>query len=116
MTGVTFQEGQKMNDRKISTAGLIGCLLAAALGPDALPTTRAGATGADPGETLRLVQQGPWVEGRETNWVASGQQTQVSDYAGGFHLEVFAKDTSVDPTCSPSYLGEEQAVIGDLHE
>jgi hypothetical protein len=105
-----------MKDRKISTAGLIGCLLASALVPLALPATPAGATGSYPGETLRLVQQGPSVAGQETNWVASGEQTDVSDYAGGFLLEVFAKETSVDPTCSPSYLGEQQALIGDLHE
>jgi hypothetical protein len=105
-----------MSERKISTTGLIGCLLAAALVPLALPATPAGATGSYAGETLRLVQQGPSVEGHETNWVASGKQTDVSDYAGGFLLEVFAKETSVDPTCSPSYLGEQQALIGDLHE
>jgi hypothetical protein len=56
------------------------------------------------------------VQGQETNWVASGQQTDVEDYAGGFNLEVFAKDTDVDPKCSPSYLGEEQAEAGDQYE
>jgi hypothetical protein len=94
----------------------MGCLLAAALVPLALPAMPAGATGSYPGETLRLVQQGPSVEGQETNWVASGKQTDVGDYAGGFLLEVFAKETSVDPTCSPSYPGEQQSQIGDPHE
>ena len=77
----------------------------------ALPATPAGATEAYPGETLKLVQEAPALQGHETNWVASGQQAQVNDYAGGFNLEVFAKETSVDPSCSPSYLGEEQAEL-----
>ena len=77
----------------------------------------AGATGpAYPGETLTLQQDGPSIAGQETNFVASGQQTDVDDDPGGFDLEVFAKDTSIDPTCSPSYLGEEQAELGDEYE
>jgi hypothetical protein len=113
-----FAERTEMGKRKTITTRLTGCLLAAAaLAPMALPATPAAATGAYPGETLRLVQEAPAVQGHETSWVASGQQTQVNDYAGGFNLEVFAKDTNVDSACSPSYLGEEQAELGDeTHE
>jgi hypothetical protein len=111
-------ERTEMSKQRTITTGLMGCLVAAAaLVPMALPATPAGATGAYPGETLRLVQEAPAVQGHETNWVASGQQAQVNDYAGGFNLEVFAKDTNVDSSCSPSYLGEEQAELGDeTHE
>ena len=111
-------ERTEMGKQRTITTGLMGCLLAAAtLVPTALLTTPAGATGAYPGETLRLVQEAAAVQGHETNWVASGQQAQVNDYAGGFNLEVFAKDTNVDSSCSPSYLGEEQAELGDeTHE
>ena len=111
-------ERTEMGKQGSISTGLMGCLLAAAaLVPMALPATPAGATGAYPGETLKLVQEAPALQGHETNWVASGQQAQVNDYAGGFNLEVFAKETSVDPSCSPSYLGEEQAELGDeTHE
>lgn len=82
----------------------------------AIAATPAGATGSYPGETLSLSQQRPSIAGQETNFVANGQQTDVNDYAGGFNLEVFAKDTSADPTCSPSYTGEQQASLGDAYE
>ncbi len=82
----------------------------------ALAATPAGATGGYPGETLSLALQGTSVSGHETQFVASGQDADVADYAGGFSLEVFAKNTSVDPTCSNSYLGEEQASVGDQYE
>jgi hypothetical protein len=77
---------------------------------------QAGATGTYPGETLSLAVTGTAVAGQETTVTASGQQTDVNSYAGGFNLEVFAKDPSVDPTCSPSYPGEQQASLTDPTE
>ena len=84
---------------------------------------RASATGTYPGETLSLTQDASAVVGPAVNFEAVGQQTDVADYAGGFDLNVFAKDPSVDPTCAPSYPeevnnsitdpSEQQVVIGD---
>ncbi|MHB8693773.1 MAG: hypothetical protein ACYDHH_21255 [Solirubrobacteraceae bacterium] len=59
--------------------------------------------------------------GTETNFVASGNQTDVSQYNSGgnysaFNLDVFAKDPRIDSTCSASYSGEQNAAIGDPSE
>ena len=91
--------------RKLLMPALLG-IFTVSFVPLAAP---AGATGAYPGETLRLALSGRAVQGEETTFVATGRQTDVANYAGGFGLEVFAKDVSVSRTCSPSYLGEEQA-------
>ncbi len=91
----------------VSAAGLLGSAVVAA---------PANATGAYPGETLSVSQVGPAVAGQATNFLATGQQTDVDDYAGGFSLDVFEKDPSVDPTCSPSYWNESQNVISDPAE
>ena len=107
-----------MRRRKLKGArGRIACgaigaatvLLAVCAGP-------VGATGSYPGETLSLAQSGPAIAGQVTHFVATGQQTDVNDYAGGFSLEVFAKNTDVDPTCSASYPGEQQASTNDPYE
>lgn len=82
----------------------------------ALCAAPAAATGAYPGETLSLAQSGRAVAGQVTHFVAGGQQTDVDDYAGGFNLEVFAKNTNTDPTCSASYPGEQQSSLGDPYE
>ena len=76
----------------------------------------AGATGSYPGETLALTVPGPVVQGQQTTFIASGEQTDVAQYAGGFALQVFAKDQSVSPTCSPTYPGEQQASVGQKYE
>jgi hypothetical protein len=82
-----------------------------------LPLAPAAATGPSyPGETLTLTQSGTATAGTVSNFDASGQQTDVNVDPGGFNLEVFAKPTSVDPTCSPSYLGEEQGLLDDPYE
>jgi len=85
------------------------------LGP-AIFAGSAGATGPYPGETLSLARSGPAVAGQATNFVASGQQTDVNDYAGGFSLEVFEKDPTVDPTCAASYWDETNNEITDPSE
>jgi hypothetical protein len=97
----------------VRVIGTVGLSMLALIAVGAAP---AGATGSYPGETLSLSQSNPATAGQETNFVASGQQTDVGDYAGGFSLEVFAKNTDVDPTCSSSYLGEEQASVSDPYE
>ena len=85
------------------------------LGP-AIFAGSAGATGPYPGETLSVAQSGPAVAGQATNFVASGQQTDVNDYAGGFSLDVFEKDPTVDPTCAASYWDETNNAITDPSE
>jgi hypothetical protein len=84
-------------------------LLASAIG--AAPS---GATGSYPGETLSLAQSGPATVGQAANITASGQQTDVNSYAGGFNLEVFQKDPARDSTCSPSYIGEKNTYATEL--
>jgi hypothetical protein len=88
---------------------------AALLGPVAFAAP-ASATGPYPGETLSLALSGPAVAGQATNLVASGQQTDVNEYAGGFSLDVFEKDPSVDPTCSPDYWDETNNALTDPSE
>jgi len=61
-----------------------------------------------------LTETSPAVVGVAVNFQASGAQTDVESDAGGFSLEVFYKPTSVDPTCAPSYLGENNTWGGDL--
>lgn len=91
-------------------AALIGvALLLAAIAP-----ASANATGSYPGETLSLTETSPAVVGVAVNFQASGAQTDVESYAGGFSLEVFYKPTSVDPSCAPSFVGENNAWGGDL--
>ena len=82
----------------------------------AVGASPAAATGSYPGETLSVTQVGPAVAGEVTHFTASGSQTDIGDYAGGFDLEVFAKNTSSDPTCSPTYPGEQQASVSDPYE
>ncbi len=89
--------------------------MAGLLAPGVLAGT-ASATGTYPGETLSLAQDAPAVVGAAINFEAAGQQTDVEDYAGGFDLNVFAKDPSVDPTCAPSYPEEENDSITDPTE
>src|SRR5579862_1708037 len=68
--------------------------------------TAADATGSYPGETLALSAPATVTAGQAVTLTASGSQTDVDSYAGGFDLEVFAKDPSVDPTCASSFMGE----------
>jgi hypothetical protein len=90
--------------------GAVGLLAPAVLaGP-------AGATGSYPGETLSIAQSGPAVAGQAVNFLATGQQTDVNDYAGGFSLEVFEKDPTVDPTCAAGYWDETNNEITDPSE
>ncbi len=98
--------------RKLLMPALLG-ILTVGFVPFAPPV---GATGTYPGETLTLALSGPAVQGEETIFVATGRQTDVPNYAGGFGLDVFAKDVSVSRTCSPSYLGEEQASTHSTYE
>jgi hypothetical protein len=76
-----------------------------ALGTLVAPTA-AGATGSYPGETLALGAPANITAGQAVTLTASGSQTDVDGYAGGFDLEVFAKDPAVDPTCASSFTGE----------
>lgn len=94
--------------RWLSAAAATGVALACAV--------PAGATGTYPGETLSLSVSGQAVVGQETLFTASGQQTDFPDYPGGFNLEVYAKDPSVDPTCAPAYTSEVQAATTDPTE
>lgn len=96
--------------RRLLAVGAAGLLAPAVL------TGTASATGTYPGETLSLAQDQPAVTGSAITFDAVGQQTDVEDYAGGFDLNVFAKDPSVDPTCAPSYPQEENASITDPTE
>jgi hypothetical protein len=98
--------------RKLLMPALLG-ILTVSFVPFAAPV---GASGAYAGETLRLALSGRAVQGEETIFVATGRQTDVPNYAGGFGLEVFAKDISVSRVCSPSYLGEEQASTHATYE
>lgn len=91
--------------RKLLMPALLGIFTLSSV-PFAPPV---GASGAYAGETLRLALSGRAVQGEETIFVATGQQTDIPKYPGGFGLDVFAKDVSESRTCSPSYLGEEQA-------
>jgi hypothetical protein len=85
------------------------------LGPAVLAAP-AGATGSYPGETLSVAQTGPAIAGQAVNFLATGQQTDVNDYAGGFSLDVFEKDPNVDPTCAPDYWDETNNAITDPSE
>jgi hypothetical protein len=98
--------------RKLLMPALLG-ILTVSFVPFAAPV---GASGAYAGETLRLALSGRAVQGEETIFVATGRQTDVPNYPGGFGLEVFAKDISVSRACSPSYLGEEQASTHATYE
>jgi hypothetical protein len=93
------------------------CLLGAfgLVGP-AVVAGPAGATGSYPGETLTVTQAGPAVAGQAVNFLATGQQSDVNEYAGGFSLDVFEKDPSVDPTCAPDYWDESNNAITDPTE
>jgi hypothetical protein len=66
----------------------------------------ADATGSYPGETLALSAPASVTAGQAVTLTASGSQTDVDAYAGGFDLEVFAKDPAVDPTCASTFTGE----------
>ena len=77
--------------RKLLMPALLG-ILTVSFVPFAAPV---GASGAWGGETLRLALSGRAVQGEETIFVATGRQTDVPNYPGGFGLEVFAKDISV---------------------
>ncbi len=85
------------------------------LGPGVMAAP-ASATGSYPGETLSLAVNGSAVVGHVTDFLATGQQTDVGDYAGGFALNVFEKDPSVDPTCSPDYWDESNNSLNDPSE
>src|SRR5437763_10352920 len=89
-------------------------LLALAGAASLLAPAAAHATGSYPGETLALAAPAQVVAGQAATFTASGQQTDVGDYAGGFALDVFAKDPAVDPTCSPSYMGEETTYLTEM--
>lgn len=96
--------------KRLLILGVVGALAPAVM------TGTASADGTYPGETLSLAQSGSAVAGTATTFVASGQQTDVEGYAGGFDLNVFAKDPSVDPTCAPSYWEESNNSITDSSE
>jgi hypothetical protein len=85
------------------------------LGPAVLAGP-AAATGSYPGETLSVTQTGPAVAGQAVNFLATGEQTDVNDYAGGFDLDVFEKNPSVDPTCGPDYWDESNNAVTDPSE
>ena len=85
------------------------------LGPAVLAGP-AGATGSYPGETLSVAQTGPAVAGQAVNFLATGEDTDVNDYAGGFDLDVFEKNPTVDPTCAPDYWDESNNAITDPTE
>jgi hypothetical protein len=100
---------------RLAALGVVGLMVVAALAGSAR------ATGSYPGETLTLALQGPAVVGKEANFVASGNQTDVNTYNNGgsysaFNLDVYAKDPRVDPTCGASYPAEQNAAIGDPSE
>jgi hypothetical protein len=92
--------------RTSHSATVGGLVAAAALALPAIAAAPASATGSYPGETLTVAPNGPDVVGKVGNFVASGQQTDVDQYAGGFDLNVFAKDPTVDSTCAPDYVSE----------
>jgi hypothetical protein len=105
-----YRRRGRMNARWCFLLGAIGLLWPAALpGP-------AGATGSYPGETLSVAQSGPAVAGQAVNFLATGQQTDVNDYAGGFSLDVFEKNPNVDPTCAPDYWDETNNAVTDPSE
>jgi hypothetical protein len=100
---------------RLVALGAVGLMVMAALAGSA------SATGSYPGETLALALQGSAVVGKEANFVASGNQTDVNTYNSGgnysaFSLVVYAKDPRVDPTCAASYPAEQNAAIGDPNE
>jgi hypothetical protein len=100
---------------RLAALGAVGLMVMAALAGSAR------ATGSYPGETLTLALQGSPVVGKAANFVASGNQTDVSMYNSGgnysaFSLEVYAKDPRVDPTCAASYSAENNAAIGNPTE
>jgi hypothetical protein len=99
---------------RLAALGAVGLIVMAALAGSAR------ATGSYPGETLALALQGSAVVGKEANFLASGNQTDVNMLTGGgysaFSLEVFAKDPRVDSTCAASYPAEQNAAIGDPSE
>jgi hypothetical protein len=94
----------------------IAVAAAAVLATGALATPAMATGPSYPGETLSVALSGPSVAGQETGFVASGQQTDVDDDPGGFDLDVFIKDPTVDPTCSPSYSGEQNNYLTDPTE
>src|SRR5581483_5944816 len=104
------REGEVLSMKRLLILGLVGALAPAVM------TGTASADGTYPGETLSLSQSASAVAGTATTFLASGQQTDVEDYAGGFDLNVFAKDPSVDPTCAPSYWEESNNTITDPSE
>ena len=118
---MTHRSSRKRMDRTATRRSLPRAarwFLLGALGMlgSAVVASPAGATGSYPGETLSLAQNGPAVVGKAVNFLATGQQTDVADYAGGFALDVFEKDPSVDPTCSPSYWDESNDAITNPSE
>jgi hypothetical protein len=77
----------------------------------------AGATGPSyPGETLSVTQTGPAVAGQAVSFLATGQQTDIDNIVGGFGLDAFEKDPSVDPTCAPDYWDESNNAVTDPTE
>jgi hypothetical protein len=106
------QQAQKSSRRAL----LVTVLGAVGLFVPAVAAAPASATGSYPGETLSLAQAGPAVAGKVALFVASGRQTDVAGYAGGFNLDVFAKDPRVDPSCAPDLVGEGNAAITDRSE
>src|SRR4051812_11961030 len=107
-------KGDRSMRTPFSPPALVVLGLAAALLPATVEAPLARATGSYPGETLMLAAAGPTVAGQAANLVASGQQTDVDSYAGGFGLDVFAKDPAVDATCASSYLGEENTYLTEM--
>ena len=96
-------------------------LAAAAMLAMAALAASAGATGSYPGETLSLALNGSAVAGKATQFVASGNQTDVSQYNSGgnysaFDLEVYAKDPRIASTCAGDYSAENNAAIGNSSE
>jgi hypothetical protein len=74
----------------------------------------AAATGPSyPGETLSISLNGAAVAGQVTSFTASGTDPDAN--AGGYTLNVYTKPTSVDPTCAPDDISEDNTWGADLH-
>jgi hypothetical protein len=77
----------------------------------------AGATGPTyPGETLSLAAQGTPTANTALSVLATGQQADVASTVGGFDFHAFVKNAATDPTCSPSFTGEENTSISEPGE
>jgi hypothetical protein len=67
-----------------------------------------------PGSTLSLALSGASVQGQNTTIVASGTNTQ--EEIGGYQLDMYAKDASIDHTCANTSFEEKSASINEPSE